>query len=258
MAQDQAPARLPTHPGENAAFTVAITGHRTIAHSHYATLESRISALLDKVRARMCASRAETGEPLATLRLISALAPGADQIAARAALLADGWQLHAFLPFDLDDYSRIAHAALHQRMAELAPGTEPLADAEIVAAIHAIAELTDKAAMVLLPEDWLPPAQADDTEATRYAALGEALVAQADLLLALWDGQAPRGPGGTGDVVAMAFAHSVPVIRIDPQPPHTVSGLAPGDMSLDRGIEPALAAAIGRYATKGVAEHADS
>jgi hypothetical protein len=36
-------------------------------------------------------------------------------------------------------------------------------------------------------------------------------VDRSDVLLAVWDGQPARGPGGTGDVVAYARARGTPV-----------------------------------------------
>ncbi|MFC3099020.1 hypothetical protein [Alteraurantiacibacter palmitatis] len=209
---------------------------------------SRISALLDEIRSRVQAGCPASREPAAKPRVISALAPGADQIAARAALLADDWQLHAILPFGLNDYTRIAQAALHQRQAD-AGAEAAMTQAQIGAATAAIAELAGKAAAVSSPEDWLPAGRAgddhDDPDA-RYAALGRALVREADLLIAVWDGQAPRGPGGTGEVVADALARGVPVIRIDPAPPHPETSHLP---RASAGL-PASAAAIAESVRK--------
>jgi hypothetical protein len=44
-----------------------------------------------------------------------------------------------------------------------------------------------------------------------YAAAGRWIVDQADLLIAVWDGEPARGPGGTGEVVAYANRVGVPV-----------------------------------------------
>lgn len=34
-------------------------------------------------------------------------------------------------------------------------------------------------------------------------------------MVAIWDGQRARGPGGTADVVALALQNNVPVIHVD-------------------------------------------
>lgn len=47
-----------------------------------------------------------------------------------------------------------------------------------------------------------------------YAALGRALVEQADLLVAIWDGRPAPDDGGTGGVVAYARRRGLPTIHI--------------------------------------------
>ena len=52
-----------------------------------------------------------------------------------------------------------------------------------------------------------------------YQGAGAAMVAESDLLIAVWDGNRPRGRGGTGDVAARAGAgkdRRIPVLWIDP------------------------------------------
>jgi hypothetical protein len=44
-----------------------------------------------------------------------------------------------------------------------------------------------------------------------YSAAGQAVVDRCDLLVAVWDGEPARGPGGTGDVVAYAREVGCPV-----------------------------------------------
>ncbi|HYX46129.1 MAG TPA: hypothetical protein VE820_04845, partial [Sphingomicrobium sp.] len=58
------------------------------------------------------------------------------------------------------------------------------------------------------------PGQRDDLQAA-YVLVGESLVQQADVMIAIWDGQQARGPGGTGHVVALALEQSVPVIHVE-------------------------------------------
>jgi hypothetical protein len=55
------------------------------------------------------------------------------------------------------------------------------------------------------------------TAATQaYEAAGRAVVRQADLMIAIWDGQPARGRGGTAEIVAYAARTGVPVAWITP------------------------------------------
>jgi hypothetical protein len=54
------------------------------------------------------------------------------------------------------------------------------------------------------------------TREDAYLDCGVETVDGADVLLAVWDGDEPRGKGGTGDVVAYARSLGKPVIVIDP------------------------------------------
>ncbi|HVF38211.1 MAG TPA: hypothetical protein VNA29_09760, partial [Sphingomicrobium sp.] len=119
------------------------------------------------------------------LTLVSPLADGADQLAAAAAL-AHGYRLQAVLPFS-KELSR----------AEVAPGHQGDFDA-----------FADKASCLLeLPGDPTRPIDA-------YVMAGRATVAHSDLLIAVWDGDVPRGRGGTGEIVELAMARGTPIIHI--------------------------------------------
>lgn len=213
-------------------FTAAITGHRDIPAARHADLQRVITRLLDAVRAQLLAAMADS--PLDTARalscrFVSALAPGADQIGAQAALgtadIAPAWHLHAVLPFPLPIYRELAEAALRDH---------EMAQAEIDTALAAIGDLADKAHRVLELADWQPGAEsplAQDWKSRRYATIGQMLVRQADLLIALWDGNPARGRGGTADVVAEARRSGVPVIWIDLEQDGQVHSLTPDPAS---------------------------
>ena len=49
-------------------------------------------------------------------------------------------------------------------------------------------------------------------------------VMHSDLLIAVWDGQVPRGRGGTGEVVELAMTRGVPIVHVpvDPAKPVTL------------------------------------
>ncbi len=56
--------------------------------------------------------------------------------------------------------------------------------------------------------------RSSDEEA--YLAEGRRVVDLSDLLVAVWDGEAARGRGGTGDVVAYAVERGTAVMHLDP------------------------------------------
>jgi hypothetical protein len=49
-----------------------------------------------------------------------------------------------------------------------------------------------------------------------YAAANEALLADVDTLVAVWDGAPPDGKGGTGDTVEVARERGIPVTVVWP------------------------------------------
>jgi hypothetical protein len=178
---------------------VGVTGHRNGAIAgNEAQLRERIAAVLKQITSAAEALRAAEPhcfDPAPTrLQFVSPLADGADQIAAEAALEA-GFELHAILPFRRDDY----RASLEREPAR-----------------RCFDALLDRATCVLeLPGE-------GGAELAAYVMTGRATVAHCDLLLALWDGLAPRGRGGTGEVVELALVNGTPVVHVpidSDQPP---------------------------------------
>jgi hypothetical protein len=184
------PPRLPF------VLSVGVTGHRVEALSAEANaaLPDRIRTALDLVTASARAIHARETDLFATSEarfdFVSALAGGADQIAAEAAL-GLGYSLSAVLPFACDEYREtlVENGDLGQ-----------------------FGELVERAERVLE----LPGQRADYVDA--YVMVGRAIVAHSDLLIAIWDGQKARGPGGTGDVVQTAIERGTPVIHVPPEP----------------------------------------
>jgi len=120
------------------------------------------------------------------LRLHTPLATGADQVAADGAR-ANGYTIRALLPFAPEDYAQDFQGH------ELDEFRDQLAKASSIFA--------------------LPGDRSDDEAA--YVMVGKAVVAAADILVAIWDGGAGNGPGGTAHVVDLALENSVPVIHIE-------------------------------------------
>ena len=189
-------------------LAVGVTGHRVRRlpgvdlewlHAMVAELLGHIRVAADGVVAKHPAQFASSQSKL---RLVTALADGADTIAAEAALSA-GWRLDACLPFARDDYATDFEEGPHRdRFSQL------LAQASATFALSG-----DRA----------------DADAA-YEAVGRVVLEQADVLLALWDGDVGRGRGGTARVVSEAIARHIPVIHVDVSGQHAAvilwSGLA--------------------------------
>jgi hypothetical protein len=123
----------------------------------------------------------------AELRLHTPLATGADQIAAVCAR-SSGYFVRAVLPFEPGEYRK-----------DFAPGEELDSFEQALAAADEIVAL---------------PGDRSDLEGA-YVLVGQSLVQTADVMIAIWDGEAGHGRGGTADVVELALESSVPVIHID-------------------------------------------
>ena len=110
------------------------------------------------------------------LRVISALAEGADQIGASGGL-ENGFSLTAVLPFAAEDYRRDFKQQSSNQEFERLLG---------------LAETT-----TVLPG-------CRDIEAAAYETAGLTIVDNSDLLLAVWDGEGPAGWGGTIEFIEYA------------------------------------------------------
>jgi len=169
---------------------VGVTGHRwnqlpeAARPALAAAVESALVAIGDSARA--------AGHPFSRLALISGLAEGADRIAAQAALKV-GWRLDASTPFALARYVR------------------DFGDAASVAEFHRL--WAAAARRRVIDGEAL---QANDDDPAPYAALARSLAADADALIAVWNGKPPAGAGGTAEVAALSVEAGKPVVWISP------------------------------------------
>lgn len=156
--------------------TIAVTGHRfnDLAASKYSELVAAIDATLLQIKQRY---------PNDHFQFVSGLAQGADRLVVERAKIILGAPFIALLPmayelykmdFDNDNNEFEQFIAKSLWYSEIPPVYQHVADME---------EVTNPA------------------RANQYAALGAHLVAIADDLIAVWDGNAGRGLGGTADVV---------------------------------------------------------
>ncbi len=63
--------------------------------------------------------------------------------------------------------------------------------------------------------------------ARAYERANEVILANVDLLVAIWDGERGKGAGGTSDLVQAAAARGIPVIVIPPDDRDALSPDAP-------------------------------
>ncbi len=147
--------------------------------------------------------RIEAAFPGRPLRILSALAEGADRLALGPALERPGSKLVAVLPLEKYDY---------------------LSDFES-------SESKDEFLRLLARADEVVelPAQAERKQA--YEAGGDFICEQADVLLAVWDGQDGQGQGGTATVVARARERGLPIawVHAGNRKPGTLEPTSLGD-----------------------------
>lgn len=174
-------------------LNVGITGHRAgvLTAPYVRSLRPVVSEIFKRLRD--AALNLQLSEDAfcslteARLLLHTGLASGADQIAAKYAR-SSGYRVHAVLPFEPGEYRK-----------DFAAGRELHRFERALAAADDIVAL---------------PGQRSNLEGA-YVLVGESLVRTADVMVAIWDGQAARGPGGTADVVGLALRNCVPVIHVD-------------------------------------------
>jgi hypothetical protein len=155
-------------------LVVAVSGHRDIAPGTLDLLRTRVLEALRELAAT---------HPHTPLVLLTALAPGADQLCAEVALEL-GLNLRLPLPLPQDIYlEQFVHPEDRARFLRLAAAGE---------VIH------------LPVASGISEADLRTHESARqqqYSLLGRYLALHSHVLLALWDGQEAEGPGGTAEVV---------------------------------------------------------
>ena len=173
-------------------LNIGITGHRSgvLTAPHVRTLRPIVYTVfrqLQDAAVRLRDSEASfLSDVEAQLRLNTALATGADQIAAICAR-SSGYFVRALLPFEPTEYRK------------------DFDNDEELDRFEQALEAADE--IVALPGD------RSDLQGA-YVQVGELLVGSADVMIAIWDGDQGRGPGGTAHVVEMALEKAVPVIHI--------------------------------------------
>lgn len=229
---------------------LAVTGHGE-ANIAFAQNRDAIAAALARLFAAIQSVAASQPEGTAPTRLHSLLAHGTDLMAFETAL-AHGWQLVAPLPFGLDlnvainagpatvDDARALHSSQPVGDAALASRAALIRSAAERATLFELAEADDSIArahlaMLDAPQDALRARQFSDLASSRVAAAGRIIIEQSDMLVAVWDGRAPGGIGGTRHTMLTALESGMPVLWIDAN--------APDKLALLRAPEELFAAA---------------
>jgi len=171
---------------------VGVSGHRSLAE-------------IDKVRAGIDAAlaRIESSFGPTRLTIVSALAEGADRLVVERALLRRGVRLVVVLPLPPRDYVR---------------------DFKTVASRAQFQALLHRA------DEVLKAPRAPSRQAA-YAAAGRAVLDRCDVLLAVWDGRAARGEGGTGQMVVEARARGLAIawVHAGNRPPRAAGAASLGE-----------------------------
>jgi hypothetical protein len=165
---------------DGGVLRLGVTGHRALADVDAAT--QAVDAALDRIERGV--------EVLEVLEVRSLLAEGADRIVTEQAMRRrTRCRFVAVLPLAPDDY---------------------VSDFDDPASAAAFRRLLTEAAHVEVAPT--PAGQADDpSREAAYERAGRVVIDTSDVLLALWDGGASRGRGGTAEMVAYARSRGVAV-----------------------------------------------
>ncbi|MGZ3266840.1 MAG: hypothetical protein ACXU7X_01345 [Croceibacterium sp.] len=171
-------------------YSIGIVGHRRDRIEDVEAVSNRIRETIATVEGSLAQSGASGLYPAGRkpLRLVSALAEGADRLAASVALEA-GVKLEVVLPFVASEYRK---------------------DFADEASREEFDRLLGRAATVMVLDG-----NADD-RTRAYEAAGLVLLSNCDLLVAVWDGGPGRGRGGTREVIGEAARRWIPIVVIDP------------------------------------------
>ena len=164
-------------------LVIGVTGHRNF--------DAPDSRLEETVRGEL--RRLGNLYPHSPFLIVSGLAEGADRLVAKLAMETLSAKLIAILPFPEAEYRKDFKSAESQ---------------------DEFSDLLHKAqAVVIAPqrEDAAAVAAGGEPRNRQYARAGAYVVENCQVLIALWDGLAARGVGGTGDVVQWRLTGEMPV-----------------------------------------------
>ncbi len=216
-------------PKVRLTLRIGVTGHRDQALEKSKELNDAVLKVLVAIQG--IADRIALGAPFAyesqtECRVVSALAEGADRAVARVGKA-------ALFPLD---YILPYHRGVYKETFDGGPESKNAFDALLADAGATILEL-----------DGGPK---DRREA--FGELADALIANCDVLLAIWNGGPSEGIGGTRDVVERSMAKNIPVVWFDPKnsrPPRVLESLEASPRASDQLVEANLEERLSRAFT---------
>jgi hypothetical protein len=143
---------------------IGVTGHRDLDETDWPALKQIVNA---------CMTEIELIQPAGKWCLITGLAAGADQLVAECAL-ERGWTLHAVLASPEESFASTMSTLDAYKLRN---------------------DLLPKCAEVTIVTD------TEAEEGSEYVAVACLIVERSETLIALWDGMASRGAGGTADTL---------------------------------------------------------
>jgi hypothetical protein len=190
------PARhpVPSSPG----LRIGVSGHR-VPPKLPEESEAPLRTLIDRILAAIV-DTARTANTATALVIVSSLAEGSDRIVAAAGLAA-GFALQVVLPFKRAEYALDFEAQASRREFE-----------ELLARASDVFELDGAA----------------NERPRAYEAAGLFMLANIDVLIAIWDGEVAAGVGGTAQIVERAIADGIVVVWIEPSHPNAIRISWPG------------------------------
>lgn len=194
---------LPSPPKPCAHLRIGVTGHRPgpkLSPEQAVTVRKSVDHIIADIAVFTREAVAHEAWAFSTIQpalsVVSSLAEGADRIVAEAGLAQD-MPLNVILPFGRAEYRT-----------DFSPEGAAQYDA-LLARSSTVYEL-----------DGRRSSNGDNISSSRaYEAAGLLMLANADIVIAVWDQQQAAGLGGTALIVEHAVAEGVPVILIDPASP---------------------------------------
>ena len=167
---------------------IGVTGHRILKNPQ--EIATSVQEVLRKIGKIVKRANNESAKFVA----ISPLAEGADRIVAQEILAIPGSAMEAILPLEPEEYMK---------------------DFETSSSKEEFRGLLQKAAMThrVTPQP---------TRSEAYELAGRFVVDNCDVLLAVWDGEAGRGRGGTAEIVNYARKTGKPLVWINANAPKVI------------------------------------
>jgi len=188
------PARQPSSPG----LRIGVSGHR-VPPKLPEESEAPLRAHVDRILAAIAAA-ARKADAATELVIVSSLAEGSDRIVAAAGLAA-GFALEVVLPFNRAEYAL-----------DFATETSRKEFEQLLGRAGEVVELGGDA----------------DERPRAYEAAGLFMLANIEVLIAIWDGEVADGVGGTAQIVERAIADGIVVVWIEPSRPDAMQIARPG------------------------------